>query len=84
MPSRTSDQPTPARTASSALVLPLTQIDRTMISQVGGKAANLGELTRAGFAVPQGFCVTHRGLPGGRRAGRAGRTARPSRVRRQW
>jgi pyruvate,water dikinase len=39
-------------------VLSLTQIDRTMISRVGGKAANLGELTRAGFAVPQGFCVS--------------------------
>ena len=29
-----------------------------MLAAVGGKAANLGELTRAGFAVPQGFCVT--------------------------
>ena len=58
MPSRTSDQPIPARTTSPGLVLPLTEIDRTMISQVGGKAANLGELTQAGFAVPQGFCVT--------------------------
>lgn len=26
----------------------------------GGKAANLGELLRAGFAVPDGFCVTTR------------------------
>jgi phosphoenolpyruvate synthase/pyruvate phosphate dikinase len=25
---------------------------------VGGKGANLGELTRAGFPVPVGFCVT--------------------------
>ncbi len=39
-------------------MLTLADIDRTMISQVGGKAANLGELTRAGFAVPQGFCVS--------------------------
>ena len=58
MPSRTSDQPAPARTASSGLVFALTEIDRTMISLVGGKAANLGELTRAGFAVPPGFCVS--------------------------
>ncbi|MDN5915261.1 MAG: phosphoenolpyruvate synthase [Pseudonocardia sp.] len=27
------------------------------LPQVGGKAANLGELLRAGFAVPDGFCV---------------------------
>jgi pyruvate,water dikinase len=26
--------------------------------EVGGKGANLGELTRAGFPVPPGFCVT--------------------------
>jgi pyruvate,water dikinase len=28
------------------------------VSQVGGKGANLGELTRAGFPVPPGFVVT--------------------------
>lgn len=28
------------------------------IAQTGGKAAMLGELTRAGFNVPPGFCVT--------------------------
>ncbi|PWK82507.1 pyruvate,water dikinase [Lentzea atacamensis] len=33
-------------------------IDGTMLAVVGGKAANLGELTRAGLPVPQGFCVT--------------------------
>jgi len=57
MPSRPSAQPVPAPTLPG-LVLPLTEIDHTMISRVGGKAANLGELTQAGFAVPQGFCVT--------------------------
>ena len=30
----------------------------TDIGAVGGKAANLGELIRAGFDVPPGFCVT--------------------------
>ncbi len=40
------------------LVLPLTTLDRTQLSLVGGKAANLGELIRAGFSVPGGFCVT--------------------------
>lgn len=29
-----------------------------MLAVVGGKAANLGELIRADFAVPAGFCVT--------------------------
>ena len=33
-------------------------IDGTMLAVVGGKAANLGELTRAGLPVPPGFCVT--------------------------
>ena len=28
------------------------------LSRVGGKGLNLGKLTRAGFRVPQGFCVT--------------------------
>ncbi len=34
------------------------RISREDVQDVGGKAANLGELTRKGFNVPQGFCVT--------------------------
>ena len=34
------------------------EIDETDLSRVGGKGLNLGKLTRAGFRVPQGFCVT--------------------------
>ena len=34
------------------------EIDETDPSHVGGKGLNLGKLTRAGFRVPQGFCVT--------------------------
>lgn len=34
------------------------ETDGTRLSEVGGKGANLGELTRAGFPVPPGFCVT--------------------------
>lgn len=57
------------------------QITRQDIQDVGGKAANLGELTRKGFNVPQGFCVTAASLPlliisnrlGGRIEGIAGR-----------
>ncbi|HZM80413.1 MAG TPA: PEP/pyruvate-binding domain-containing protein [Candidatus Limnocylindrales bacterium] len=40
------------------LVLPFEEIDRSRLPAVGGKAGNLGELTRAGLPVPQGFCVT--------------------------
>lgn len=41
-----------------SLVIDFSEIDGTMLAVVGGKAANLGELTRAGLPVPQGFCVT--------------------------
>ena len=34
------------------------EVDGTRLPEVGGKGANLGELTRAGFPVPAGFCVT--------------------------
>ena len=40
------------------LILPFTAIDRDALAVAGGKAANLGELVRAGFPVPAGFCVT--------------------------
>ncbi|MQA83800.1 MAG: phosphoenolpyruvate synthase [Streptosporangiales bacterium] len=40
------------------LVLSFEEIGATMLPLVGGKAANLGELTRAGLRVPPGFCVT--------------------------
>ena len=40
------------------LVLPFAQLDRTALAVAGGKAANLGELVRAGLPVPPGFCIT--------------------------
>ncbi|QUQ66491.1 PEP/pyruvate-binding domain-containing protein [Kutzneria sp. CA-103260] len=40
------------------LTLDFTHIDAAMLAVVGGKAANLGELTGAGLPVPPGFCVT--------------------------
>jgi rifampicin phosphotransferase len=42
----------------SPLVVLLETLDRTALPLAGGKAANLGELIRAGFPVPAGFCVT--------------------------
>ncbi|MFH8248795.1 PEP/pyruvate-binding domain-containing protein [Microbacterium sp. B2969] len=40
------------------LVLDLAQLSAADLPAVGGKAANLGELIRAGFDVPPGFCLT--------------------------
>ncbi len=39
-------------------VLHFDEIDSTRLPDVGGKGANLGEMSKAGFPVPQGFCVT--------------------------
>ncbi len=41
-----------------ALVLDFAAIDGDALAVVGGKAANLGVLTRAGLPVPPGVCVT--------------------------
>jgi hypothetical protein len=40
------------------LVLDLGCLGAPLLPVVGGKAANLGELIRAGFPVPPGFCIT--------------------------
>ncbi|KQN89638.1 phosphoenolpyruvate synthase [Arthrobacter sp. Leaf69] len=42
------------------LVLPLELVSAEMLPDVGGKAANLGELMRAGLPVPDGFVLTTR------------------------
>src|SRR5258706_10239341 len=43
----------------SAYILGFQEIDKTKIAMVGGKGANLGELSRIdGVQVPDGFCVT--------------------------
>lgn len=39
-------------------ILEFGEIDGAMLPEVGGKAGNLGELTRAGLPVPPGFCLT--------------------------
>jgi pyruvate,water dikinase len=39
-------------------VVAFDELDATQVDLVGGKCANLGELTRAGFPVPPGFAVT--------------------------
>lgn len=47
----------PGHTAP-ALILDLSQVGGSMLPLVGGKAASLGELIRAGLPVPEGFCLT--------------------------
>ena len=42
----------------SLLVRPLGDLSSTDLAVAGGKGANLGELLRAGFPVPDGFVVT--------------------------
>ncbi len=43
----------------SSYVLSFQEIDKTKLSMVGGKGANLGELSRlTGILVPEGFCIT--------------------------
>jgi len=42
------------------LVLPLSQVDRRYLNQVGGKNANLGEMkNRLNLPTPEGFVITH-------------------------
>ncbi len=43
---------------NNALTLPFADIRAADLPLVGGKGANLGEMTNAGFPIPTGFCVT--------------------------
>src|SRR3712207_825964 len=45
-------------TGATKLTRSFGEVDRAALPLVGGKAANLGELVRAGLPVPPGFCVT--------------------------
>ncbi|MHA7221735.1 PEP/pyruvate-binding domain-containing protein [Arthrobacter sp. RHLT1-20] len=49
---------TPGHASLPALVLALELLNKDMLPRAGGKAANLGELLRAGLPVPAGFCLT--------------------------
>ena len=52
------EQPGRPEKPADALVLALENVGTAMLALVGGKAANLGELMRAGLPVPAGFCLT--------------------------
>ena len=65
MPLRSGDPEAP-------IAAPIIDFDRASLALAGGKGANLGELSRAGFQVPPGFVITtgaydllleHNGLP---------------------
>ena len=43
---------------SAPLTPPFSELGAADLPRVGGKGANLGELTAAGFPVPPGFCLT--------------------------
>lgn len=47
-----------AKQAIKPFVLWFSEVSKNDIAKVGGKGANLGELARAGFPVPNGFIVT--------------------------
>lgn len=48
----------PGPGTASRFIIELRQIRATILPEVGGKAANLGELLWAGLPVPPGFCLT--------------------------
>ena len=54
------EHPVTADPALDQPVLALECLGQDMLAVAGGKAANLGELTRAGLPVPDGFCLTTR------------------------
>ncbi len=41
----------------SVYVMHFNEVDRTNLPEVGGKGANLGEIRKAGFLIPSGFCI---------------------------
>ncbi len=43
---------------TSPIVIPFKNLDKHDTPLVGGKNANLGEMTKAGFPVPNGFAIT--------------------------
>src|SRR6478672_4671476 len=61
----TTDETTVAAQATAGqaleLVRPFSDIGRSDIALVGGKGANLGEMTRTGLPVPPGFVITVNG-----------------------
>jgi hypothetical protein len=47
--------PAGPRKAAQGFIVDIAKIRGSMLSEVGGKAANLGELVSAGLPVPPGF-----------------------------
>jgi len=51
-------KPVQSNELDTPLVAALARFDRSSLALAGGKGANLGELLKAGFAVPPGFVIT--------------------------
>ena len=62
-PEASSPLPASDRSTTSApsIIRPFHEIGRTDVALVGGKGANLGEMTRAGLPIPPGFVITIEG-----------------------
>ncbi|OZM81844.1 PEP/pyruvate-binding domain-containing protein [Pseudonocardia sp. MH-G8] len=54
----TRPDPTDRGGPTTRFVLPLTELGRDDLASAGGKGANLGELVRAGFPVPDGVVIS--------------------------
>src|SRR5436305_10319127 len=66
----------------SNLVLSLDDLSKEEVGIAGGKGANLGELRRAGFPVPDGFVITSAAYAlAAEAAGVTGETPATARVR---
>ncbi len=58
MPEHREQKPTTEGESVSAYIKTFAEIRKHNTAQVGGKGANLGELTSQGFPIPSGFVVT--------------------------
>jgi phosphoenolpyruvate synthase/pyruvate phosphate dikinase len=47
-----------SKDSGAPIVAPIPYFNQTSLAIAGGKGANLGELSQAGFEVPPGFVIT--------------------------
>src|SRR5262245_12132997 len=59
-PQRMTSAPAAKDAVTATLIVPFTHAHRSDVSSLGGKGANLGEMTAAGLPVPPGFVISIR------------------------
>ena len=59
-PQRMTSAPAAKDAVTANLIVPFTQAHRSDVPSLGGKGANLGEMTAAGLPVPPGFVISIR------------------------